>query len=89
MLKIYLISCLITLVITLIIAKAMEDEFKKEGYDVKKSDLSICEMIKNSLWAFIPIVNILVLLVMILSYETVKKEVIKKLGLKKHEDIQN
>lgn len=84
MLRAYIISTAITLVIFTINSLAIRARLKREGYKKKDSNASIFEVLQASIYLFIPILNIITALTVQFKdrevYEKVKASYTKMEG---------
>jgi hypothetical protein len=69
MLKVYLISVAISIIVGLICSSALEDKLKREGYTIIKQKSSFAEKLKILLYFFVPIVNIFLIIFFLFGEE--------------------
>ena len=76
-LKIYAITTVISLIAVIVTEKAIKEKAKREGFKFigKKS---IWEEIRNALVFFVPVLNALMAIIMLVKYDGVYKESVSK-----------
>lgn len=78
MLKVWLITSAICMIISIISAKAINNEMKRDGYIIKKIKFSISEKIRLLIYFCIPVYNIIITLVLLFMGKKIKEEGIKQ-----------
>jgi len=71
MLKVYLISSIISIVVSTISLQALANKVKREGYIILKEKSSLAEKMKLIILFFIPIFNILLMLISLFGDELI------------------
>lgn len=75
MLKLYIITTLISCIVVLVNGLAIKNKLLREGYKVKKTKISIPEWLRSFFILCIPILNIIMAVTMLLLEEETLKEV--------------
>lgn len=75
MLKAYIISTIITIVIFIINSLAIRAKLKREGYKKKDSNTSIFEVLQACIYLFIPLLNIITAMTMQFKNEEMYEKV--------------